>query len=371
MTLELDDVWLEKMEGLRTLTLVQKRRLYRVIMVGAVGASYLVDMLLLGLFALAGTIELSVLTLYGLGAVGHMALFSGLHWSGFSERFANPHMTVWQMVYAVAVQLMAMAIAPQLTQLFLGILFVVFAFATLRIALRETLIVWLFACLAIAIVLTLSDQENLGIMMPSKWEQIVVAVSFATILLRSIGLGYYATTLRMRIYEKSHSLERAATYDTLTGTLNRSVILPAIKEQISLRQRKQIPTCVAMLDIDRFKRINDTFGHPAGDAVLKKLAKDIHGSIRETDKLGRYGGEEFVVLLPATGIEDGAVVMERIRSAIASSSWHEIAEELSVTASCGIAEIRPSDTVEDAVGRADRALYNAKHRGRNRVCRAD
>jgi diguanylate cyclase (GGDEF)-like protein len=181
--------------------------------------------------------------------------------------------------------------------------------------------------------------------------------------------------LRIKVYEKTHLLESAvylaehrASYDLLTSTLNRRAIVPVIDDQISLCERKGIPACVAMIDLDRFKSINDKYGHLIGDDVLSVLAKRIQTAIRDSDKLGRYGGEEFLLLLPATTIDMGMKLMERIREDIATAPWGDIAKGVSMTISCGITEIKPSDTNLDVIARADQALYEAKHQGRNRVC---
>jgi diguanylate cyclase (GGDEF)-like protein len=376
--MSLDDLWLKQLGLWNDANPIRSRRLYRVMVVGAIGVSYLIDTLLLGLFWFAGTVDARVPLLYGYAAAGHVLLFSALHWSGYSERFKNAHMTVAQMAYAIAVQLVAITVARQIVSFFLAILFIIFAFGTLRIALREALAVWLLTCLAIAATLGLGDHANLGIASPTGPEVVVVAISFAVILLRTVVLGYYATYIRLRILEKAHSLEIAvdaaeqlAAQDALTGALNRRVILPAITEQISLCQRKDLPACVAMLDIDRFKAVNDTFGHLVGDAVLKRIARTIAERIRQADQFGRYGGEEFILLLPATRLDEGMTLLERIREAIASIAWPDLPAGYRITLSGGLTDVRPEDMFMDVITRADRALYTAKNNGRNRVCRYD
>lgn len=367
MSLELDDLWLDKMDRLEGLTLTQKRRLYRIMIVAAAGASYLIDVLLLIAFSLAGTIDPSLPAIYFGLALGHVALFSSLHWKGLTDHLSNPHLTVWQTVYSLGVQILGILIAPQLTQLFLGLVFIIFAFATLRLSLRSTLVIWALSCIAAAVALTGTGQTSIGITDPSTWEAGLVAVAFSTILLRTIALGYYGTALRLRMYEKSRSIEAAATLDALTGCLNRRPALGVISEQIALRRRKGIRTAVLMLDLDHFKAINDRLGHLTGDEVLRQVAGRIRSTLRETDKVGRYGGEEFVVILPATDLTEGKAVAEHIRNGVASMRWPMVDQALWVTLSCGVTEIRPGDTVEDVVGRADAALYEAKHKGRNRV----
>jgi len=156
-------------------------------------------------------------------------------------------------------------------------------------------------------------------------------------------------------------------YDALTGCLNRHVIVSTVKEQIAFCRRKHIQTSVLILDLDHFKAINDEFGHLSGDVVLKRVAACITSVVRDNDKVGRYGGEEFVVILPASNVAKGAQVAERIRESVAALQWREVAGDLDVSVSCGVTEVLPTDTVESVVARADAALYEAKHKGRNRV----
>jgi diguanylate cyclase (GGDEF)-like protein len=370
--------WLDQLERWSHSPLTGDRRRFRIIIVGVVGGSYLVDTLLLGLFCLAGTVDLRVPVVYGCAAAVHVLLFASLHWTGVSDSCRNAHLTVWQMTYAIALQLVVMTISPQITTFFLAIIFLIFGFGTLRIGLREALLVWLCAVAAIAVTLNLFAHASLGIAFPNAAELVIVAVSYASILLRSIGLGYCATALRMRMSEKASSLEQAidraehlATHDALTGALNRRAILPAIAEHISLCERKGTPACVAMLDIDRFKEINDGWGHLVGDAILRNLARQITCTIRPSDKLARYGGDEFILLLAATGIDDAVKLLERIRAEVAVADWGEVPAGAGTTLSGGVTQVSASDMFIDVITRADRALYDAKSGGRNRVCRRD
>ncbi len=375
MSDSLDDVWLEKIGKPGRFSLVQKRRIYRIILVCAAGLSYLLDTILLLLFSYAGTIDFHVPVIYGLAGLVHVIVSSVLHWSGFSDRFANPHMPFEQLMVGLVVQLVGVAIAPQLAAFFMALIFVVFGFCTLRMALRGALVGWLICCLSIALVMNHFGQSSIGITTPSQLEITLVWIAFSTILLRSIGLGYYGSILREKINERTRSLESAvyeaehlATHDLLTGVLNRRVIVPALDEQIALCKRKDIPACVVMIDLDRFKLVNDKYGHLIGDDVLRMIAMRISGMIRDIDKFARYGGEEFLLLLPATTIDLGLIMMERVREDIASAPWNEIAEGIHMTISCGITEVKPSDSNLEVIARADLALYEAKHKGRNRVC---
>ena len=228
------------------------------------------------------------------------------------------------MAYAIAMQLTGIVLAPQITSFFLGVMFVIYAFGTLRITLKEALAVWLGACIAIASVLGMFVHQEIGITHPSRWVEMLVALSFATILLRSIALGYYSTAMRVKILERSRMLENAATHDALTGLLNRNVVLPALADQVDLVRRNRMIASVAMIDIDKFKVVNDTLGHVAGDHVLQRLARMIESALRESDMVGRYGGEEFIVLLPTVDLAEANQAMERVREGIAAMLWPEL-----------------------------------------------
>lgn len=122
-----------------------------------------------------------------------------------------------------------------------------------------------------------------------------------------------------------------------------------------------------MIDVDHFKRVNDAHGHTAGDEVLRALAATVHDTMRANDVFGRYGGEEFLVILVGDDLALALKVMERIRAAVAAKNWSAIALDLSVTLSAGIASHRKGETIEQLLYRADLALYQAKDAGRNIV----
>jgi diguanylate cyclase (GGDEF)-like protein len=366
MRFELDDVWLDEL-GVNDADRLIKRRNYRIMMVGVVGVSYLVDTFILFGFAMLGTIDMQVPFVYGGLGTGHVVLFTALHYSGFSERFGNPHLTKWQMYYAVMVQLVGMTLAPQILTFFLAIIFIIFAFGVMRISLKQALTVWLITCLAIMALFIVLPPESEGISEPSFSELVLVMASFGMILLRTVALGYYGFKLRLKMLRYAQKFENEAHSDALTGAMNRRAILHAFEESATLCQRKAIPFCVAILDVDHFKGINDTFGHLVGDRVLKQIVKSVEETIRVSDKVGRYGGEEFLLVFPATTEDEGFVLMERIRLNIRENAWERIAGTLSVTVSCGISEITPFTVDHEPISRADAALYAAKENGRDQT----
>ena len=176
----------------------------------------------------------------------------------------------------------------------------------------------------------------------------------------------------------NEKLKRAGLTDALTGVHNRRYVESRCAEEVQAARRSRLPLACLMLDVDHFKRVNDTHGHPAGDAVLRYIARLIRAQLRGHDVVARYGGEEFVLLLPATPHDAALETAQRIRRVIAAQTMPvQAAEPLRVTVSMGLASLSPVHASDDAgagpvdrqvaalVDRADRALYAAKQGGRN------
>jgi diguanylate cyclase (GGDEF)-like protein len=374
MQLGLDEIWLDKVQARTGLDRDKSRRLYRALLVCAIGVSYLIDTIVYGLFALAGTIDAMVVGVYGAAGLGHVVLFSLIHWFCDVERRDDPQLVGWQMGYAVAAQILGTALAPQLAPVFIGTMSIVFAFGGLRLGLRAALVSWFIAFIGIGIVLILPMYPSIGIVDPTRIEVALLCASFALIALRTTLLGYYGSAMRMRLHKVNWALGRAkrdaeklAATDPLTGALTRRAIMPLIEKAVKRTSRLGIPGCVAMIDLDWFKTINDRFGHLAGDKVLQRVVERIRECSRECDVIGRYGGEEFVMLLQGADQHTGARLVERVRSAISAADWSDIGPGVSVSVSCGVASVRPTDSVDGVLARADQALYEAKRGGRDQL----
>ena len=374
MKIGLDEIWLDKLQQRTGLDRDKSRRLYRALLVCGIGVSYLIDTILLGTFALAGTIGWGIVGIYAMSGLGHVVLFSLVHWFGNVERLKDPQLVAWQMAYAVLVQILGMSLAPQLAPVFIGTLYIVFAFGGLRIELRGALLSWFLAFAGVALVLALPIHRSLGIVDPSRVEVILLCLSFAMIALRTTLLGYYGTAMRMRLYKVNSALGRAkhdaellAASDSLTGAMSRRAILPLIEKSVKRAAKSGIPACVAMIDLDWFKAINDRFGHLAGDKVLRRVVERIRQCLRASDVVGRYGGEEFVLLLQGADQSSSTRLVERVRGAISATDWSDIGPGVKVSVSCGIASVRPTDTVDAVLARADQALYEAKRGGRDQL----
>ncbi|WP_169307214.1 GGDEF domain-containing protein [Chitiniphilus eburneus] len=192
----------------------------------------------------------------------------------------------------------------------------------------------------------------------------------AEIRLKLLSSELELTQLRQQTSERASrmkQLEAAAYRDALTGIFNRRALDERLPLEVQEAHEQGYPLSVAVIDFDHFKRVNDTFSHLIGDKVLQTGVARIQETLREGDLLYRYGGEEFVLVLPHTNAIGALHVAERVRARVAGHDWSTIVAGLSVTISVGMALLGPDEQVEDIVGRADAALYQAKQGGRNRI----
>jgi len=173
-----------------------------------------------------------------------------------------------------------------------------------------------------------------------------------------------------RINELQEELDKTSTmvrHDQLTGSLNRRGLEEAFENEVARSQRRKAPLSVAMLDIDNFKKLNDSLGHEAGDAALIHLVTVIRETLRPQDTLARFGGEEFIILLPETPLEDGKKAIVRLQRELTKRYFLHDNEKLLITFSAGVTEFRPDDSQATVTKRADDAMYQAKKAGKNRV----
>jgi diguanylate cyclase (GGDEF)-like protein len=174
--------------------------------------------------------------------------------------------------------------------------------------------------------------------------------------------------LQRELIGAREALEFQATHDGLTGLLNRSAVMQAMAQEMERVQRTSQALQIGLIDIDHFKQVNDTHGHLAGDAVLRGLAQRLEATLRPYDQVGRYGGEEFLVLVNSE-IGDAQALCERLRSAIADQPFEHEQIALRITISGGFVPFTQQDTItaSELLAVADKALYKAKATGRNRI----
>ncbi len=173
-----------------------------------------------------------------------------------------------------------------------------------------------------------------------------------------------------KLHQELDRVSTQARHDPLTGALNRKGLEEAVEREISSVRRKDTPLCMSLLDIDNFKKLNDTLGHATGDIALTHLATVARECMRPQDTLARYGGEEFVILLPDTPLDKGVEAMTRLQRELTKKFFLAGTEKVLITFSAGVAQLAPDETGSDAIKRADKAMYLAKRAGKNRVLAA-
>ncbi len=183
---------------------------------------------------------------------------------------------------------------------------------------------------------------------------------------RAIQAEAQVEQLRLELQRMSDQ----ASHDLLTGALNRKGMAEALERETARAQRSGTRLCLALLDLDDFKRLNDSWGHLAGDAALQHLATVAKTALRPQDALARYGGEEFVILLPDTDPDDAVEVVRRVQRELTTQLFMSGSERLLITFSAGVTQMHSEENFEQAIERADQAMYAAKRAGKNRVLRA-
>ena len=345
-------------------------------MLGLIGGSYVIDAAILLIYAYAGTIPVTIGPAFGICGLGSVACFITLSESGINDRCKDHYFVVQQSMVSLAIMLAFAYFAPEVGVVFLCALFVVFSFSALRSTPRQTAIAFAAMAFGLAALFLLTDKP---ISMPSGThiERSATMLVFVLTIGRCMFLGIFASSLRESLYRRGVQLKEAyrrieelAELDELTGSFNRRCIMRMLEDEIARAHRTRTPFSVALIDLDWFKRINDAYGHPTGDEVLRTFAITVFANIRSIDRFGRYGGEEFLLILPDTPHEVAARILDRQREIIAELDWSAFSPGMSVTISAGVATLAPNEAPDALLARADSALYAAKARGRNRIASA-
>jgi len=351
----------------------RRRRTLRLRMQSLITISYGVDAALLLLFHFAGTVPLWVPAAYMSVAIVVCGSFFAVLASSWPDARGDQNLTGIQLPVAAAIQLGFLLLVPQLGFFFLTILFIVFAFGALRLDLREASVAWAAMAAGLGVVFS---QVHGEIALPNRtaFETMLVWASFTLVFGRYVFLGVYGSNLRVSLRKQADALaasvrrvEELASRDELTRSLNRRSMLAILEQHVGAAQNHGQSFCVALFDLDNFKRINDCHGHLVGDQVLQAFARLTQATMRSSDSFGRYGGEEFLAVLIGTTPELALKLIERVRQSVANYDWNTIAPGLSVRVSAGLAGYRSGDSITSVTGRADRALYEAKNTGRDRV----
>lgn len=344
-------------------------------MAGLVVFNALMQSVLLGLFAFAGTIPARIAILFFVVSMTATTTTYAFIKLGFNLRLKDKAMLIPQLVIQALLQLGFLLLAPNLSVLFLLILAIGASYAAIDFTPRQFTIGWIIYGVSTAVVLWFV-RDRFGYPGGTAPEIMLVWLCFF-LGLRSLTLASARfSSMRDKLSEKNRQLneslrqiEEMASRDYLTGVFNRRGLTDLLEAELQRVQRGDQPFCFLMLDLDLdyFKQINDQFGHPVGDTVLKIFCDLAMQSLRVTDRLGRFGGEEFGVILPMTSLDNGVTSVERLRAVINGYAWNQIAPGLVVQFSAGVAGYMLEDTVQTLVARADETLYQTKRTGRDRT----
>ena len=292
--------------------------------------------------------------------------------TGLNIKFRDPSLTIIQMCAAILLTMYGMYFANEARGILLLVYILILIFGIYRLNTRSFLYVSAFTLVTYGVDIVLlsyfrSDSVNLNIEYLQWLVLALVLVAFSII-------GGHISSLRRNLRISRTELEKSLTLikemsirDDLTGVYNRRHLMELLEHEYHRISRGGARFSVAMLDIDHFKSVNDTHGHLTGDEVLRAVSDAIRTSLRSADFCGRYGGEEFLLVMTQTNINGALLCAERIRSIIEQSRFPNLGPDFKVTVSLGVTEFAGKEDIPTMIGRADRALYRAKESGRNRV----
>ena len=292
--------------------------------------------------------------------------------TGVAQRYADPSLTLPQILLALVAVVWSYAILDESRGAALILLALILTFGMFNLSGRATRGATVFALGSLgAVMLTLHHRHPAQHPFSQELIHFLFAcTSLPTISLLSAQLGMLRKRLESRKQELMQALERIqmlATRDELTGLYNRRHMMEALRVQRALAERTGQPFCVALIDLDHFKQINDTHGHGVGDEVLRRFAEVSLRCIRESDLLARWGGEEFLLMLPAGQLPQARHSLDRLHDAVRMESLAPSLPHLGVRFSAGLAQQVPGEPLEATIDRADQALYEAKRAGRNQT----
>lgn len=356
---------------------VLKRRVgQRRHMLAVQGVSYTLISSVLLVYCYAGTIPLIIPSAYFLSGIGLVSVFIVLSEAHFNDRFEDHYLTIFQVAGHLALQICFLLAAAQIGFVFLSVVFLIFGFGALRMTSRQAIISWTLTMIGLAPIF-LFTSTPIGLPITTQTERVAAMLSFVLTIGQCAFVGLYGSTMRKMLYDRSFELKAAykrieelAELDELTGASNRRSIMRTLEEEIARSGRNGSPCSIALIDLDWFKRINDAYGHPTGDEVLRTFSITTFANIRSVDRFGRYGGEEFLLVLPGMNTERAVRALDRLRAIIADLDWSAFSPGMKVTMSAGVATLNPGESSDTFLARADSALYAAKAQGRNRISSA-
>jgi diguanylate cyclase (GGDEF)-like protein len=346
-----------------TPAVLQRRVGQRRQMLAVQAASYSLITFVLLVYCYAGTITIIVPSAYFLSGIGLIGFFVVLSEAHVNDSFADHYLTIFQVGGHVALQLGFLLAAPEIGYAFLSVLFLIFGFGALRMTSQQATIAWTLTMMGLVPIFLLTSTP-IGMPVATPAERLAAMLCYVLTIGQCAFVGLYGSSLRKMLYDRSFELKEAnkrieelAELDDLTGSFNRRCIMRLLDEEVSRAHRTKAPCSIALIDLDWFKRINDTYGHPTGDEVLRTFAITVFANIRNIDRFGRFGGEEFLLVLPETPHDTAARILDRLRAIIADLDWSAFSAGMRVTVSAGVATLRSDETPDTlSPARRPRAL---------------
>ncbi len=306
--------------------------------------------------------------------------------TGFNLKFADPSLTFAQMCAATLAIAYVMYYANESRGLLLLMYVIMMLFGIFRLNTRDFFLISIFTLLTYgADIILLYIFRPEGVNFRNEFLQWIV---LAIVMIDFSYIGGYISSLRWNLstsrselkktvenlnisqseLEKSLAIiQEIAIHDELTGFYNRRHLMELLENEKNRSLRGNSTFTIAMLDIDHFKQVNDTYGHQAGDEVLRRISAAIKNTMRNTDFCGRYGGEEFVLVLIQTDLKEAMICAERMLTNIEKCRFPDIGDGFRITASIGLSQYQMREEIDTMIARADRSMYRAKEGGRNRL----
>ncbi|MBV8667136.1 MAG: GGDEF domain-containing protein [Burkholderiaceae bacterium] len=295
--------------------------------------------------------------------------------SGLNLRMPDPSLTVVQMMVAIMVILFHAYVTTHVRGEIVAVFLVVFLFGAYQLRTRQLLQLALFVMAAYGCVIYMLYQQHPGLI--DMRVEMLQWVTLALLLPCFAMVGGNISSLREKLRDSHGELKRAmeqiqemAIHDELTGLYNRRHFMGMLGTVATRANCNGQLFCVLMLDVDHFKTVNDRQGHLAGDQVLRSVADAVRIELRGFDFCGRFGGEEFILVVGQSTLDGALLCAERIRTSVADLAFPGLPDDFRITISVGVSEFELGEEIENTIGRADAALYRAKGLGRNCVVRS-
>lgn len=341
---------------------------------GSVLLSHLYALLLFAGHCWAGYAPWDALAWYALWIAAGMGFITWAYASGWSQTRRDPGLFLLHQLVAISGTLGLWMAAPQVV--FQAMVMLLTFSADGFLARRRTSfwMTWSGTLVAVAAIIYLQGPQMRMTTDTPVGQLLAVAVMVGGVFRCSLlvtyfrGMQYRLRRAHDQLSKALAQIETLARSDELTGVANRRGVMERLHQAQQAAQRQGTSLCVALLDIDHFKQINDRYGHDGGDRVLRTFGQLLAAQVRATDCAGRYGGEEFLLVLPDTTPEQALVLLERIRQHTVAQPWAQLVQAgLGVSCTVGLSAYRPGEPAEAVISRADAAMYAGKAAGRNRV----